>query len=353
MALALEFLGLSPVGTASPPGLDPRKKRVAHEAGRLVMDQLTRGLRPRDILTRLAFENAIAGVAATGGSTNAVLHLLAIAREAGVPLTIDDFDTVSERTPTLADLKPGGRYVAADLDRAGGTRLVAQRLLSAGKLDGGQLTPSGKSLADEAAVAVEEPGQDVVRPVGRPLKPTGGLVILKGNLAPEGCVVKVAGNERGHHRGPARVFDREEDAMAAVTANQIRAGDVVVIRYEGPKGGPGMREMLGVTGAIVGQGLGESVALLTDGRFSGATRGLMVGHVAPEAARGGPIAAVQDGDTITIDVDARTMDVELDEDEIARRVAAYAAPPNGDHSGVLAKYAALVGSASEGAVTVR
>src|SRR4051795_7809047 len=375
MALALEFLGLSPVGTASPPALDPRKERVAHEAGRLVMDQLTRGLKPRDILTRLAFENAIAGVAATGGSTNAVLHLLAIAREAGVPLTIDDFDTVSARTPTLADLKPGGRYVAADLDRAGGTRLVAQRLLSAGqldggplhptgkslggeerllsagKLDGGQLTPSGKSLADEAAVAVEEPGQDVVRPVGRPLKPTGGLVILKGNLAPEGCVVKVAGGERGYHRGPARVFDREEDAMAAVTANQVRAGDVVVIRYEGPKGGPGMREMLGVTGAIVGQGLGESVALLTDGRFSGATRGLMAGHVAPEAARGGPIAAVREGDTIVFDLPDRRLDIEQSDAEIRDRLARWKPPEPHYTHGVFAKYAALVSSASEGAIT--
>jgi dihydroxy-acid dehydratase len=351
MALALEFLGLSPIGTASSPALDPRKKRVAHEAGRLVMDHLTRGLKPRDILTRLAFENAIAGVAATGGSTNAVLHLLAIAREAGVPLTIDDFDTVSERTPTLADLKPGGRYVAADLDRAGGTRLVAKRLLSVGKLDGGQLTPSGKSLADEAAVATEEPGQDVVRPVGRPLKPTGGLVILKGNLAPEGCVVKVAGNEREHHRGPARVFDREEDAMAAVTANQIRAGDVVVIRYEGPKGGPGMREMLGVTGAIVGQGLGESVALLTDGRFSGATRGLMAGHVAPEAARGGPIAAVREGDTIVFDLPNRRLDVELSDAEIHDRLARWKPPEPHYTHGVFAKYAALVSSASEGAIT--
>src|SRR4051795_6152612 len=351
MALALEFLGLSPVGTASPPALDPRKERVAHEAGRLVMDQLTRGLTPRDILTRLAFENAIAGVAATGGSTNAVLHLLAIAREAGVPLTIDDFDTVSERTPTLADLKPGGRYVAADLDRAGGTRLVAHRLLSAGKLDGAQLTPSGKSLADEAAVAVEEPGQDVVRPVGRPLKPTGGLVILKGNLAPEGCVVKVAGSERGHHRGPARVFDREEDAMAAVTANQVRAGDVVVIRYEGPKGGPGMREMLGVTGAIVGQGLGESVALLTDGRFSGATRGLMAGHVAPAAARGGPIAAVREGDTITFDIDNRTLQVEISDEELKQRMSKWKAQQPRYPTGVFAKYAALVSSASQGAIT--
>src|SRR6266478_2619440 len=267
MALALEFLGLSPMGTASPPALDDRKKHVAFKAGQTVVDQLKRGLKPRDILTRKAFENAIAGVAATGGSTNAVLHLLALAREVGVPLTIDDFDTVSSRTPTLADLKPGGRFVAADLDRAGGIQLVAQRLLKAGRLDGRQMTPSGRTLAQEAAVAVETPGQEVVRPLEKPLKPTGGLVILRGNLAPEGCVVKVAGHERLHHRGPARVFDREEDAMKAVTAGAIQPGDVVVIRYEGPKGGPGMREMLGVTSALVGQGLGESVALMTDGRF--------------------------------------------------------------------------------------
>src|SRR3954466_4612012 len=351
MALALEFLGLSPVGTASPPALDPRKPDVAYRAGELVVDQLRRGLKPREILTRLAFENAIAGVAATGGSTNAVLHLLAIAREAGVPLTIDDFDTVSERTPTLADLKPGGRYVAADLDRAGGTRLVAQRLLSAGKLDGGQLTPSGKSLANEAAVAVEEPGQDVVRPVGRPLKPTGGLVILKGTLPPEGCAAQVAGGEGGYHRGPARVFDREEDAMAAVTANQVRAGDVVVIRYEGPKGGPGMGEMLGVTGAIVGQGLGESVALLTDGRFSGATRGLMAGHVAPEAARGGPIAAVREGDTITFDFERRELRLEVGDAEIKARLSMWTAPKPRYETGVLAKYARLVSSAATGAIT--
>jgi dihydroxy-acid dehydratase len=324
---------------------------VAFEAGKMVMDQLGRGLKPRDILTRLAFENAIAGVAATGGSTNAVLHLLAIAREAGVPLTIDDFDTVSQRTPTLADLKPGGRFVAADLDRAGGTRLVAQRLIKAGKLDGGQLTPTGRTMAEESALATEAPGQEVVRTIERSLKPTGGLVILKGNLAPEGCVVKVAGQERTHHCGPARVFDREEDAMAAVTANLIKPGDVVVIRYEGPKGGPGMREMLGVTAALVGQGLGESVALMTDGRFSGATKGMMAGHVAPEAARGGPIAALREGDIIVFDLGMRRLDVELSDPELQSRLAGWNPPAPRYTSGVFAKYAALVSSASEGAIT--
>jgi dihydroxy-acid dehydratase len=351
MALALEFLGLSPIGSASPPALDPRKGDVAFQAGKLVMEQLKRGLKPRDILTRQAFDNAIAGVAATGGSTNAVLHLLAMAREVGVPLVIDDFDTISSRTPLLADLKPGGRFVAADLDRAGGTRLVLQRLLKAGKIDGGQLTPSGKTITAETAVAVETPGQEVVRPLEKPLKPTGGLVILRGNLAPEGCVVKVAGHERLHHRGPARVFDREEDAMKAATSGAIKAGDVVVIRYEGPKGGPGMREMLGVTAALVGQGLGESVALMTDGRFSGATRGLMAGHVAPEAAHGGPIAAVREGDPIVFDVSNRRLDVELAEAELRSRLAQWKPPAPRYTAGVFAKYAALVSSASEGAIT--
>jgi dihydroxy-acid dehydratase len=351
MAMALEFLGLSPMGSASPPAMDPRKEDVAYRAGQLVVDQLRRGLKPSAILTRQAFENAIAGVAATGGSTNAVLHLLALAREAGVPLVIDDFDAISSRTPLIADLKPGGRFVAADLDRAGGTALVARRLLEAGKMHGGQLTPSGKTIAEEAANAVETPGQEVVRPISQPLKPTGGLVILKGSLAPEGCVVKVAGHERLHHRGPARVFDREEDAMAAVTAGAIRPGDVVVIRYEGPKGGPGMREMLGVTAAIVGAGLGDSVALLTDGRFSGATKGLMAGHVAPEAAHDGPIAAVQEGDMIVFDIPKRRLDVEVSEAELRRRLAAVKPPPPRYTHGVFAKYAALVSSASEGAIT--
>ncbi len=352
MALAFEFLGISPIGSASPPAMDPRKGDVHYEAGKMVMDQLRRGLTPRQILTRLAFENAIAGVAATGGSTNAVLHLLAIAREVGVPLTIDDFDTVSERTPTLADLKPGGKYVAADLDRAGGTRLVADRLLKAGKLDGSQLTPSGKTIAAEIAGAKETEGQLVVATIEKPLKTTGGLVILKGNLAPEGCVVKVAGHERKYHKGPARVFDREEEAMTAVTAGKIQSGDVVVIRYEGPCGGPGMREMLGVTSALVGAGLGDSVALLTDGRFSGATKGLMAGHVAPEAARGGPIAAVREGDSIVFDLAKRRLDVELTPEEIKARLARWKAPAPRYTTGVFAKYASLVGSASEGAITM-
>jgi dihydroxy-acid dehydratase len=351
MALALEFLGLSPVGSASPPALDERKREQAYRCGELVVKQLREGLRPSRILTRLAFENAIAGVAATGGSTNAVLHLLAMAREAGVPLEIDDFDAVSTRTPLLADLKPGGRYVATDLDRAGGTRLVAKHLLAVGKLAGGALTVAGTTIEEEAATAVESPGQDVIHTPAAPLKPTGGLVILRGNLAPEGCVVKVAGHERLHHTGPARVFSREEDAMEAVTTGAIQASDVVVIRYEGPKGGPGMREMLGVTSAIVGAGLGETVALLTDGRFSGATRGLMAGHVAPEAFVGGPIAAVRDGDQIVFDIEKRRLDVRLSATEISDRLKGWRQPAPRYESGVLAKYAALVSSASEGAIT--
>jgi dihydroxy-acid dehydratase len=351
MAMALEFLGLSPVGTASVPAVDPRKDEVARRCGQLLMDLLRRGVTPRDILTRQAFENAIAGVAASGGSTNAVLHLLAMAREAGVPLSIDDFDTVSKRTPLLADLKPGGRFVAVDLDRAGGVPLLIQRLVTAGLIDGQQMTPSGRTIGEEAGAVVETPGQEVVRPLSNPLKPNGGLVILKGNLAPEGCVVKIAGHERLYHRGPARIFDCEEDAMRAVTNSGINAGDVVVIRYEGPRGGPGMREMLGVTGAIVGAGLGESVALLTDGRFSGATRGLMVGHVAPEAASRGPLAALQEGDSIIIDIEARRLDVELPDTEIAVRLSKWQKPAPRYTSGVFAKYAALVSSASEGAIT--
>ena len=351
MALALEFLGLSPLGSASPPAMDARKRDVAFEAGRLAMEMLRQGRLPRKTLTRLAFENAIAGVAATGGSTNAVLHLLALAREAGVPLTIDDFDIISARTPLIADLKPGGRFTAFDLDRAGGTRIVARRLVAAGKLDGTQLTPTGRSLADESLDAPDTPGQEVVRDPETPLKPTGGLVILRGNLAPEGCVVKVAGTEKPFHRGPARVFDREELAMNAATTGAIQPGDVVVIRYEGPKGGPGMREMLGVTSALVGQGLGDSVALLTDGRFSGATRGLMAGHVAPEAAVGGPIAALKDGDMVVFDIANRQLRVELSDAEIQARLASWTPPPPNYPTGVFAKYAALVSSASEGAVT--
>ncbi len=274
-----------------------------------------------------------------------------MAREAGVPLTIDDFDTISKRTPLLADLKPGGRYVAVDLDRAGGVPLLVERLVTAGLVDGKQMTPSGRTLGEEASTAVETPGQNVVRPLSDAIKPNGGLVILKGNIAPEGCVVKISGHERLYHKGPARVFDREEDAMSAVTHGKIKAGDVVVIRYEGPRGGPGMREMLGVTGAIVGAGLDETVALLTDGRFSGATRGLMVGHVSPEAARGGPIAALQEGDTIVFDIEARHLDVELSDAEIAVRLSNWAEPAPHYTSGVFAKYAALVSSASEGAIT--
>lgn len=351
MALALEFLGLSPIGSASPPAMDPRKGDVAFEAGRQVMDMLRRGQIPRASLSRLSFENAIAGVAATGGSTNAVLHLLALAREVGIPLAIDDFDTISARTPLIADLKPGGKYVATDMDRAGGTKLVAKRLVAAGKMSGGELTPTGETIAEASADATESPGQDVVRSPECPIKPTGGLVILKGNLAPEGCVVKVAGHERLHHRGPARVFDGEEAAMAAAVAGAINPGDVVVIRYEGPRGGPGMREMLGVTSAIVGQGLGESVALLTDGRFSGATRGLMAGHVSPEAAVGGPIAALREGDVVVFDIEKRRLDVELSDEEIRARLAEWKPPAPRYTWGVFAKYASLVSSASEGAVT--
>jgi dihydroxy-acid dehydratase len=312
---------------------------------------IARGQRPSDIITREGLENAIAAIATSGGSTNGVLHLLALAREAGVPLEIDDFDRIAARTPTTCDLKPGGRFVAKDLYEAGGIAVVAKRLLEAGMLHEDAQTVTGRTIGEHAREAAETPGQEVVRPLDDPVKQTGGLAILRGNLAPEGSVVKLSGHERVHHRGPARVFECEEDAMAAVTAGSIAAGDVVVIRNEGPAGGPGMREMLAVTAALVGEGLGEEVALLTDGRFSGATRGFMAGHVAPEALAGGPIAAVRDGDVITIDVANRRMDVELDDAEIARRVEAYESPPAAYRNGVLAKYARLVSSASEGAVT--
>jgi dihydroxy-acid dehydratase len=351
MALAMEFLGLSPVGLGSIPALDPRKDEAARASGRLVMQLLRDGLTPRHIVKRHSFDNAIAGVAATGGSTNAVLHLTAIASEARIPLSLEDFDRISARTPLIADLKPGGRFVAVDLDRAGGVPLVAQRLIAADRFDGDALTVDGKRWRDHAAGAVEAPGQEVVRPLSRPVKTTGGLCILRGSLAPGGAVVKMAGHERTQHRGPARVFDREEDAFAAVREGGIKPGDVVVIRYEGPRGGPGMREMLGVTAALVGQGLGESVALVTDGRFSGATRGLMIGHVSPEAAAGGPIAAVRAGDPVVIDTEARRLDVELGAAELAARLSAV--PPREPRysSGVFAKYAALVSSAESGAVT--
>jgi dihydroxy-acid dehydratase len=315
------------------------------------MELVRKNVRPRDIVTRPACENAIASVATTGGSTNAVLHLMAIAHEAGVELELDDFDRISSRVPLLADLKPSGRFVATDLHAAGGSRLVARRLLEAGALHKDAPTVSGRTIGAEAALAVETPGQEVVRPADRPIKSTGGLVIVRGNLAPEGAVIKVSGAGRSTHRGPARVFDSEEAAFEAVGRQQIRPGDVVVIRYEGPSGGPGMREMLGVTGALMGAGLGDSVALVTDGRFSGATRGLMAGHAAPEAFRGGPLAALRDGDTILIDTEARRLDVELSDDEIRKRLSTWKAPPARYTTGVLAKYARLVSSASIGAVT--
>jgi dihydroxy-acid dehydratase len=356
MSTVMELIGLSPMGFNGIPAMDPRKDEVAFRCGEVVMNLLKRGLHPKDILTRAGFENAIAGVATTGGSTNAVLHLLAISREMSshkndLPLDIDDFQRVSERTPLLADLKPAGKYVAADVDAAGGIQLIAQRLLEGKHVDGSAMTVTGHTFAEEASKAKETPGQQVIAPLSKPLKATGGLVILKGNLAPGGGVVKMSGHERASHTGPARVFDSEEAAMHAVTGKQIKAGDVVVIRYEGPKGGPGMREMLSVTAAIVGEGLGESVALMTDGRFSGATRGLMVGHVAPEAALGGPIAAIREGDKITIDTKTRKLNLEISDAEIARRMAEWKPPAPHYKTGVFAKYAALVKSASEGAIT--
>jgi dihydroxy-acid dehydratase len=352
MAMAMEFIGLSPLGSASPPAIDPRKEEVGRQAGELIMDMLRRNQRPLDILTRAAFENAIVGVSASGGSTNSVLHLLALAREARVPLTIEDFDIISRRTPLITDLMPSGKYAAADLDAAGGTQLVARRLVEGGYLDGTQATPTGKSIAEECSTATETKGQDVVHTMEKPIKGSGGLHILKGNLAPDGCVVKLFGYEPQHLTGPARVFNSAEEASDAVMHSRIVEGDVVVIRYEGPKGGPGMQEMLGITAAIVGQGLGGSVALITDGRFSGATRGLMIGHVAPEAYVGGPIAALQEGDTIEIDVDNRELKVHLSDDEISARLRDWTPPEPRYKQGVLAKYAALVQQASEGAVTL-
>jgi len=351
MSTVMEMIGLSPMGFNSVPAMDPEKDQISFDCGKVVMNVLQNGIKPRDILTRDAFENAIASVAASGGSTNAVLHLLAIAREAGVKLDIEDFQTVSERTPLLADLKPSGRFVASDMHRAGGIGLLAKRLLDGKYLHASAKTVTGLSIGAEAERAVETPGQEVIVPLNKPLKATGGLVILKGNLAPEGCVAKISGHERLEQRGPARVFDSEEDAMAAVTAKKIQAGDVVVIRNEGPKGGPGMREMLGVMAAIVGEGLGGSVALLTDGRFSGATRGLMAGHVSPEAALGGPIAGVRDGDMIRFDVVKRVLEVEVSDDVLRQRMSQWKAPKPRYPTGVFAKYAALVWSASQGAIT--
>jgi dihydroxy-acid dehydratase len=350
MAMVLEFLGISPAGLNDVPAMDPAKKEAAYEAGRVAMRLVRDDVRPSHLITRASLENAIAAVAATGGSTNGVLHLLAIARELDIPLELEDFDRIAERTPVVADIKPGGRFVAVDLHAAGGVALVARELLKAGLVHGDAPNVDGRSLAEVATAVVETPGQEVVVPIERPLKATGGLAILRGNLAPEGCVVKLAGHERLHHRGPARVFDSEEDCFAAVKARSIEPGDVVVIRYEGPSGGPGMREMLHVTAALVGEGLGEEIALVTDGRFSGATHGLMVGHVAPEAARGGPIAALRDGDTVELDVVSRRLQVELSDDEIAARLADITPPEPQYTKGVLARYARYVSSASEGAV---
>ncbi len=351
MATVMELIGLSPLGTAAVPQVDARKHDVAARCGRLILDLVKSNLRPRDIVTRKAIDNAIASVATTGGSTNAVLHLLAIAREANVPLAIDDFQTISERTPLLVDLKPAGKFVAVDVDKAGGIAVIAQRLVQGGYADGSAMTVTGRTLGAEAAEAKETPGQEVIHPLAKPIKKSGGLVILRGSLSPDGCVIKVTGIERSEQRGPARVFENEEAAMAAATGGKIRPGDIVVIRYEGPRGGPGMREMLGVTSAIVGAGLSDSVALLTDGRFSGATRGFCVGHVAPEAAVGGPIAAVQEGDTIHIDIANRTINLEVPENVVRERLAKWKAPEPRYRSGVFAKYVALVGSASEGALT--
>ncbi len=351
MATVMELIGLSPMGTAAVPQVDPLKDGVAFRCGKLIVEAVRRGLKPRSIVTRQAIENAIAGVAASGGSTNAVLHLLAIAREAGVPLSIDDFQTISERTPLLSDLKPAGRFVAVDVHKAGGIPVLAKRLADGGFASGGALTITGRTFAEEAAEAHETPGQEVIRPLANPIKTSGGLVILRGTLAPDGCVIKVTGLARKEHRGRARVFDSEEAAMQAVTNGRIKEGDVLVIRYEGPRGGPGMREMLGVTSAIVGAGLSESVALVTDGRFSGATMGFMVGHVAPEAASGGPIALLAEGDLVTMDVATRRIDLDVAPGILADRLGRWTPPAPHYATGVFAKYCAQVSSASDGAIT--
>ncbi len=351
MATVMEMIGLSPMGTAAVPQVDKQKDEVAFRCGQVAVEAVKKDLKARDIATRKAFENAIASVAATGGSTNSVLHLLAMAREAGVELEIDDFQTVSSRTPLLVDLKPAGRFVAVDVHYAGGIPVIAKRLVDGGFVDGSALTVTGRTFAEEAAEAHEVAGQEVIRPLDNPIKKSGGLVILRGNLAPEGCVIKVTGIERKSQEGPARVFDCEEAAMHAVLEGRIQAGDIIVIRYEGPRGGPGMREMLGVTSAIVGAGLSESVALLTDGRFSGATRGFMVGHVAPEAASGGPIAFVREGDPIKIDIENRSIELKVDPAELTSRQTGWSQPPVKYSTGVFAKYCKLVSSASEGAIT--
>jgi dihydroxy-acid dehydratase len=351
MSTALDFLGISPAGLNGIPALHPSKSEAAADAGALAMDLLRRDVRPSQIITREALENAAASIVATGGSTNGVLHLLAIARELDIPFELEDFDRIAARTPIVASLKPGGRFVASDVYEAGGVALVARELLKRDLVHAGSPNVDGRNLGEIASAAEERPGQEVVVPIETPIKPIGGLAVLRGNLAPEGCVVKLAGHERLLHRGPARVFDSEEACFAAVGQQQIVAGDVVVIRYEGPAGGPGMREMLHVTAALVGEGLGDAIALITDGRFSGATHGLMAGHISPEAARGGPLAALEDGDTVVIDVEARALAVELSDDELAARLSGWTPPPPRYTSGVFAKYAALVSSASEGAVT--
>ncbi len=351
MATVMELIGLSPMGTAAVPQVDPAKNDVAFSCGKVIMDMVKNDRKPRDIATRKAFENAIAGVMATGGSTNAVLHLIAMAREAGVPLTLDDFQTISNRTPIYVDLKPGGKFMAVDVHKAGGIGVIAKRLVDGGLVDGSQMTVTGRTFAAEAAESKETPGQEVIHQLNDPKKPTGGLGVLRGNLAPEGCIIKLSGHNRTSHKGPARIFDREEDAMAAVTGGKIKAGDVIIIRYEGPRGGPGMREMLGVTGAVVGAGLSDSVALVTDGRFSGATFGFMIAHVAPEAYNGGPIAAVAEGDMVTIDVAKGKLEMDVTDAEIKKRMASWMAPAPRYTTGVFAKYSALVSSASEGAVT--
>jgi dihydroxy-acid dehydratase len=351
MATVMELIGLSPMGTAAVPQVDKRKDSVAFRCGQIILDAVRHQRRARDICTRAAFDNAIAGVAGTGGSTNAVLHLLAMAREAEVALTIDDFNQTCARTPIFVDIKPGGRFMAVDIDKAGGIGVIAKRLVDGKFVDGSAMTVTGRTFAEEAAGAQETPGQQVIRPLNQVLKPRGGIAVLRGSLAPDGCVIKLAGHDKTLHHGPARVFEREEEAQQAVQDGKVKAGDVVIIRYEGPRGGPGMREMLQVTGAIVGAGLSDSVALVTDGRFSGATHGFMVAHVTPEAYDGGPIAAVREGDPITIDADNGVINLEISPAELKRRLAAWTAPAPRYTSGVFAKYCALVSSASEGAVT--